>query len=71
MKKFEQLTGYNTNPFVKENHVYVEGCGTFYATVDDARKNNKKTGNEVGLHIDKITHDGVELYRELQTNIWD
>lgn len=71
MKKFNELTGYNSNKFVKENHVFVQGEGTFYETEELARKNNRKTGNEVGLYIDKYLHEGFEVYRELHSNVWD
>lgn len=71
MKAFNELTGYNSNKFVKENHVFIKGEGTFYETEDLARKNNHKTGNEVGLYIKKYTHERVEVYRELNSNIWN
>ena len=67
----KNLTGYNSNKFVKENHVFVKGEGTFYLTEKEARDNNKKTGNEVGLFLDTLSHEGVTLYRELNTNVWD
>jgi hypothetical protein len=70
-KIFNELTGYNTNQFVKVDHVFIKGEGTFFETKELASKNNHKTGNEVGLHIVTYTHEGVEIYREAQTNVWD
>jgi len=71
MKTFKDLTGYNTNKFVKENHVFIEGQGTFFETIELAELANKKTGNEVGLYIETYIHEGIEVYKELQSNIWD
>jgi len=71
MTIFETLTGHNTNKFVKENHVFIQGEGTFYETKELARKYNIKTGNEVGLFIDEIIHEGMKIYRELSTNVFD
>ena len=67
----ENLTGYNTNKFVKEEHVFIEGKGTFYFSEEIARKNNYKTGNEVGLFIEEIQHEGTTLYRQLNKNVWE
>ena len=71
MKKFNELTGFKCNPYVKEDHVFIAGLGCFYETAELARLNNKKTGNEVGLYIETANHDGVSVYRELQENIFD
>ena len=71
MKNFKELTGYNSNKFVKTEHVYIKGLGTFYQTEEKARANSHKTGNEVGAYIEKHTHEGVTVYRESFTNVWD
>ena len=71
MKKFNELTGYNDNKFVKVNHVFIDGEGSFYETKEIARENNYKTGNEVGLHIISIIFEGIEVYREAQTNVFN
>lgn len=71
MKSFTELTGYNQNKFVKVNHVFIEGQGTFYETKELASKANLKTGNEVGLHFETLIHEGVEVFKELNSNIWD
>ncbi len=69
--KMRNLTGYNTNKFVKAEHVFIESKGTFYFTEEIARKENSKTGNEVGLYVEEIHHEGITLYRELNKNIFD
>lgn len=71
MKTFEQLTGYNENIFVKNDHVFIENVGTFYKTKQIAKERNLKTGNEVGLYIESYIHEGVIVYRELQQNLFD
>lgn len=71
MKKFSDLTGYNSNRFCKYDHVFIEGRGCFCETPELARKNNRKTGNEVGLFIEELLHEGVAVYREMHTNVWD
>ena len=68
---FKNLTGYNSNSFVKENHVFIQGIGTFYETIELAKKFNHKTGNEVRLYIETYTHEGIEVYRELNENVWN
>jgi len=69
--KNSKLTGYNTNQFVKAEHVFIEGQGTFYFTEEIARNENTKTGNEIGLYIEEILHEGTTLYKELNKNVWD
>ena len=71
MKAFNELTGYNENKFVKTNHVFIKGEGCFYETIEAARQAHHKTGNEVGLYIETLIHEGREVYRELNTNVWD
>lgn len=71
MKAFNELTGYNKNKFVKVSHVFIEGKGSFYETIELAKQNNIKTGNEIDLYIKALMHEGFEVYRELNTNIWD
>ena len=71
MKGFKELTGYNANRFVKEEHVFIKGEGTWYETIEKAEANNRKTGNEVGLYIAEYVHEGVTVYREFQTNVWN
>ena len=71
MKAFKELTGYNSNKFVKENHVFIKGAGTFYETKELADKNNTKTGNEVGLHIVEYNHEGNTIYNQKSSNAWN
>lgn len=71
MKAFNELTGFNKNKFVKVSHVFIEGEGSFYETIELAKTNHRKTGNEVGLYIETLIHEGREVYRESNTNIWD
>ena len=71
MKNFKNLTGYNSNKYVEVNHVFIKGEGTFYETKELANKNNKKTGNEVGLKYEIIKHEGVNIYKQLSSNAWN
>ena len=73
MKNFNELTGFNGNSRVKfeNDHVFVMGEGCFFETEELARKNNKKTGNEVGLYINTYIHEGREIYQELNSNVWN
>jgi len=71
MTTIENLQGYNSNKFIKENHFFIDGVGTFYESEEIAIKNKARTGNEVGAYIDTLIIQGVKVFRELHTNCWD
>jgi hypothetical protein len=71
MTEFKNLAGYNSNKFVKENHVFIKGKGTFYETKELASKYNIKTGNEVGLFYETLEIEGREVFKELNSNVWN
>ena len=71
MKAFEELTGYNTNKFVKENHVFIKGNGTYYKTEELALKYGHDKNIFVGVSVSTYIHEGVEVFRTGATNIWD
>ena len=71
MIAFNKLVGFNSNRFVSEDHVFIRNEGCFFETKELASKNNGKTGNEVGLFFDTKVIEGREVFRELNTNIWD
>jgi len=70
MKAFNELTGYNKNKFVKENHVFIEGEGCFYETKELAIKYGHDK-NIFIVHLGSYIHEGVEVFRTGATNIWD
>ena len=73
-----ELTGYNSNQFVKEEHVFIpdsnstkEGhYGTFFFSKEIAKK-QAYMSNGIGLYLISINHEGVELYQANYTNVWD
>jgi hypothetical protein len=71
MKAFKELTGYNKNKFVKENHVFIEGEGTFYETKELAIKYGHDPMIFVGVNVGSYMHEGVEVFRTGATNVWD
>ena len=71
MKNFKELTGYNKNKFVKENHVFIEGEGTFYETEELAKKYGHDKMIFVGVSVGTYTHEGVQVFRTGATNVWD
>jgi len=71
MITFKNLKGYNSNKFVKENHVFIKGKGTFYETKKLASKYNIKTGNEVGLFLETLEVEGREIFKESNSNVWE
>mgnify|MGYP003402506466 CR=1 FL=1 len=71
MKAFNELTGYNTNKFVKENHVFIQGEGTFYETKELAIKYGHDKMIFVGVSVGTYIHEGVEVFRTGATNVWD
>lgn len=66
-----RIKGYNANKFVKAEHVFIEGQGSFFFSEKSAKENTCCNGNSVGVYTEKITHEGVELFREMCTNVWD
>ena len=68
--KMKNLTGYNANKFVKAEHVFIEGKGTFYFEIDTAN-NEFDFNNEVGIHLETIQHEGTTLYRIASTNLFN
>lgn len=70
-KAFKDLGGYNANPRVNYEHVFIPGEGCFSETPELARANNRKTGNEVGLYIVTRNHEGRDIFLERQSNLFD
>ena len=70
MTTFENLKGYNTNKFVKENHVFIEGFGTFYKTIEIA-KNQFNSKNCVGIYLETKNIKGLNVFRYLNSNVWN
>jgi len=70
-RNFKELTGYNKNKFVKENHVFIEGEGTFYETEELAIKYGHDKMIFVGVSVGTYIHEGVQVFRTGATNIWD
>ena len=68
---FQNLTGYNSNKFVKVDHVFIPGEGSFYETRELAISNYGKTGNEIGFHIVEFLHEGVIVFKGAQINVFD
>jgi hypothetical protein len=72
MKQFKELTGYNANKFVKNDHVFILNVGTFYESEELAIKHSHFDPNIfVGVHVSFIIHEGVKIYRTGATNVWD
>jgi len=70
MTTFENLKEYNTNKFVAENHVFIEGVGTFYKTKEIA-ENEFDSTNCVGVYLEIKNLKNVNVYRYLNRNVWD
>lgn len=74
MKKFNELTGYNKNKFVKEEHVFIPGIGTCHETKEKAIAAGKamnKTGNMIGLHIIEHEIEDLIVYEFCFENVWN
>lgn len=71
MKSFKELTGYNKNKFVKEDHVFIPNVGCFYETKELAIKYGHDTNIFVGVSIGTYNHEGRDIYRTGATNVWD
>jgi len=71
MKAFKELSGYNANRFVKEDHVFVPNVGCFYETKELAIKNGHNSNIFVGVHVSTYIHEGVEVFRTGAINVWD
>lgn len=71
MTEFKKLTGYNENGFVTVDHVFIKGEGVFFETEELAIEHNSPALNQVGKFIDKRIIEGVEVYRQLHTNVWN
>ncbi len=67
---FENLKEYNKNKFVKENHVFIEGEGTFYKNIEIA-KNEFNSKNCVGIYLETKNFKGLNVYRYLNRNVWN
>lgn len=67
----EIITGYNGNKLIKAEHVFIEGKGTFYLSEKSAKENTCNNSNSVGIYMETIIHEGIELFREMCTNVWD
>ena len=70
MTTFENLKQYNTNKFVKENHIFIEGEGTFYKTIEIAKK-EFDSRNCVGVYLETKKINSLNVYRYLNRNVWD
>ncbi|MGH0945584.1 hypothetical protein ACQVTS_32065 [Bacillus mycoides] len=53
------------------DYVFIEGEGTWFFSKEDANKAHYKTGNEVGLYYKEKEVDGVLMYRQCESNVWD
>jgi len=71
METLKNITGYNANKFVKDEHVFIEGEGCWFASKEIADKNHRKTGNEVHIYYNTKTIEGVELFQQRCGNVWD
>ena len=71
MKHFKELTGYNKNKFVKEDHVFIPNVGCFYETRELAIRHGHDPMIFVGVSIGSYIHEGVEIFRTGATNVWD
>lgn len=61
------------NKFIKIEHAFIAGKGTFYKTAEIAKAETKKicTGNEVGFYLETIDIDGATWFQSGFSNSWD
>ena len=67
----ENITGYNANKFVKSEHVFIEGNGSFFFSKEAAKRDAGVNTNFVGEHFVTIEHEGLTLYKIGYTNVWN
>lgn len=65
----EEITGYNANKFVSEDHIFIKGEGTWFFRKEDSMKS--VNGNSVGVRTDTKEIAGYTLYKTTASNIWD
>jgi hypothetical protein len=74
MKSFKELPGYMANKFVKDEHIFIPGKGSFYETKENAiaiYNNLPGSGNGVKCEIETAIIEGVTVYNCHETNVFD
>jgi hypothetical protein len=70
-EKMTTTMEHNGNKFVNAEHVFVEGKGCFFPSIESSRENSAINGNSVGIICQTIEYNGSTWYRHQETNVWD
>ncbi len=67
--KRSKMIGYNSNKFVKAEHIFTVSEGTWFFSKKDAV--GKLTGNEVRCYFEEKIIDNETLFRHRVLNVWN